>query len=98
MKNGLVLEGGALRGLFTAGVLDVFLEKDVRFDGMVGVSVGRSSGAIFSPGSSEGPSDTMRGIAEAGDTRAFCRSFSREIFTERNSVTATYRTGSIRSI
>jgi len=47
MKNGLVLEGGALRGLFTAGVLDVFLEKDVRFDGMVGVSAGAVFGCNF---------------------------------------------------
>ena len=26
MKTGLVLEGGAMRGIYTAGVLDVFLE------------------------------------------------------------------------
>ncbi|MDO4425718.1 MAG: patatin family protein, partial [Planctomycetia bacterium] len=38
MKKGLVLEGGALRGIFTAGVLDVFLENNISFDGMVGVS------------------------------------------------------------
>ena len=35
MKKGLVLEGGALRGIFTAGVLDVFLENNISFDGMV---------------------------------------------------------------
>ena len=29
MKKGLVLEGGAMRGMFTCGVLDVFLEGDV---------------------------------------------------------------------
>ena len=27
MKTGLVLEGGAMRGIYTAGALDVFLEK-----------------------------------------------------------------------
>lgn len=27
MKVGLVLEGGAMRGMFTAGVLDIFLDK-----------------------------------------------------------------------
>ena len=32
MKKGLVLEGGALRGLFTAGILDVLMENGVRFD------------------------------------------------------------------
>ena len=36
MKRGLVLEGGAMRGLFTAGVLDVFMENNVKFDGIVG--------------------------------------------------------------
>ena len=39
-KTGLVLEGGGLRGIFTAGVLDFFLEKDVEFDGCIGVSTG----------------------------------------------------------
>ena len=33
MKTGLVLEGGAMRGLFTAGVLDVLLENKIKFDG-----------------------------------------------------------------
>ena len=29
MKTGLVLEGGAMRGIYTAGVLDAFLEQDI---------------------------------------------------------------------
>lgn len=40
MKTGLVLEGGAMRGLYTAGVLDVFMENDISFDGIIGVSAG----------------------------------------------------------
>ena len=40
MKVGLVLEGGAMRGMYTAGVLDVFLENDIKIDGIVGVSAG----------------------------------------------------------
>lgn len=40
MKIGLVLEGGAMRGMYTAGVLDVFLENHIRVDGIVGVSAG----------------------------------------------------------
>lgn len=43
MKSGLVLEGGAMRGMFTAGILDVLMENDIQFDGAVGVS----AGAIF---------------------------------------------------
>ena len=38
MKTGLVLEGGAMRGIYTAGVLDVFLEHGIHFDGVIGVS------------------------------------------------------------
>ena len=44
MKRGLVLEGGAMRGLFTTGVLDVFMEHGVTFDGIVGVSAGACFG------------------------------------------------------
>ncbi|WGE60615.1 patatin-like phospholipase family protein [Actinobacillus equuli] len=40
MKVGLVLEGGAMRGMFTAGVLDVFLDEQLEFDGAVTVSAG----------------------------------------------------------
>ena len=45
--RGLICEGGAMRGMFTAGVLDVFLEEDIRFDGMVGVSAGATFGCNF---------------------------------------------------
>ncbi|HDL1113294.1 TPA: patatin family protein [Mannheimia haemolytica] len=40
MKVGLVLEGGGLRGIFTAGVLDVFLDEHIHIDGAIGVSAG----------------------------------------------------------
>ena len=40
MKMALIMEGGAMRGLFTCGVLDVFLENDIRFDGAAGISAG----------------------------------------------------------
>ncbi len=40
MKTGLVLEGGAMRGMFTAGVLDTFLDNNIKFDVIVGVSAG----------------------------------------------------------
>ena len=46
-KTGLVLEGGAMRGLFTAGVMDTFLENDIRFDGIIGVSAGAAFGCNF---------------------------------------------------
>lgn len=40
MKIGLVLEGGAMRGVFTAGVIDAFLEEGVDVDLCIGVSAG----------------------------------------------------------
>lgn len=50
MKKGLVLEGGALRGVFSAGVLDVFLENDIRFDNVIGVSAGACFGINYVSG------------------------------------------------
>lgn len=47
MKTGLVLEGGAKRGIYTAGVLDIFLEHGIRFDGVIGVSAGAIHGCSF---------------------------------------------------
>lgn len=47
MKTGLVLEGGAMRGLFTAGVIDVLLENGIGFDACVGVSAGAVFGCNF---------------------------------------------------
>lgn len=40
MKVGLVLEGGAMRGMYTAGVLDTFLENNIEVNGIIGVSAG----------------------------------------------------------
>jgi len=49
VKVGLVLEGGAMRGMYTAGVLDGFLDNDVHVDGIVGVSAGACFGCnLFS--------------------------------------------------
>lgn len=44
VKTGLVLEGGAMRGLFTAGVIDVFMESGIDFDGAIGTSAGATFG------------------------------------------------------
>ena len=49
-KCGLVLEGGAMRGLFTAGALDVFMENGIAFDGFVGVSAGAAFGCNLKSG------------------------------------------------
>ncbi len=50
MKYGLVLEGGAMRGLFTAGVLDILMENDIKLDVAVGVSAGAAFGCNYKSG------------------------------------------------
>ncbi len=54
MKNqketGLVLEGGGMRGIYTAGVLDVFMEHGITFDGVLGVSAGAIHGCSYVSG------------------------------------------------
>ena len=47
MKIGLVLEGGAMRGMYTAGVLDTFLNKDFWVDGVISVSAGALFGVNY---------------------------------------------------
>lgn len=43
MKQGLIMEGGGMSGVFTAGVMDVLMKNNIKFDGTIGVS----AGAIF---------------------------------------------------
>lgn len=50
MKYGLVMEGGAMRGLFTAGVTDVLMENGITFDNSVGVSAGACFGCNYKSG------------------------------------------------
>lgn len=49
-KTGLVLEGGGMRGIYTAGVLDVFMDKGIVFDGVLGVSAGAIHGSSYVSG------------------------------------------------
>ncbi len=49
-KIGLVLEGGGVRGIYTAGVLDVFMEHGITFDAVIGVSAGAIHGCSFMSG------------------------------------------------
>lgn len=50
MRVGLVFEGGAMRGMYTAGVLDVFWEHGIKADCVVGVSAGALFGVNFLSG------------------------------------------------
>lgn len=49
-RTGLVLEGGGMRGIFTVGVLDCFMDHGVRFPYTVGVSAGASNGISYISG------------------------------------------------
>ena len=68
--KGLVLEGGAMRGMFTAGVIDVMMQAGIRYDGAIGVSAGAA--LVIRPreglavGSMERDPDKLRAVYEAG--------------------------------
>ena len=47
MKIGMVLEGGAMRGMYTSAVLDVMMKHDIKVDGVVGVSAGATFGINY---------------------------------------------------
>ncbi len=47
IKTGLVMEGGAMRGMFTAGVLDVLMENEIELDAAMGVSAGAVFGCNY---------------------------------------------------
>lgn len=47
MKTGLLLEGGAMREMYTAGVLDIFMENNIKIDGILGVSAGALFGMNY---------------------------------------------------
>lgn len=50
ISAGLILEGGGMRGIFTAGVLDFFLEQKLDFAACYGVSAGACHAASFLAG------------------------------------------------
>ena len=46
-KSGLILEGGGMRGIFTVGVLDNFMDRGIRFPYIIGVSAGACNGLSY---------------------------------------------------
>lgn len=47
MKTGLLLEGGGMRCLYTAGILDIFMKNNIKIDGIVAVSAGALFGMNY---------------------------------------------------
>lgn len=76
MRTGLVMEGGAMRGMFTAGVTDVLMENKIKFDGAIGVSAGAAFGCNYK---SDQPGRVIRYNIRFCDDKRYCslRSFIR---------------------
>ena len=55
-STGLVLEGGGMRGVFTCGVLDYFMDHDIRFPYAIGVSAGACNGLSYASRNGDVPS------------------------------------------
>ncbi len=72
-KCGLVLEGGAMRGLFTAGVIDVWMEQGINFDGVIGVSAGAAFGCNYK---SRQPRRVIRYNVRFAHEKRFCSLYS----------------------
>ena len=49
-SSGLILEGGGMRGVFTCGVLDNFMDRGIRFPYTIGVSAGACNGLSYMSG------------------------------------------------
>ena len=65
MNAALVLEGGGMRGIYTTGVLDAFLDRGLYFDAIIGVSAGASH-ALFVHFPAAGPrAPSERGLLQA---------------------------------
>lgn len=69
MKRGLVLEGGAMRGMFTVGILDVFMERGIVFDGIIGTSAGAAFGCNYK---SKQPGRAIRYNMKYCNDKRFC--------------------------
>ena len=46
-KACLVLEGGAMRGIYTSAIIDTFLDENIMFDSLIGVSAGALFGVNY---------------------------------------------------
>ncbi len=53
MKTGLIVEGGGMKNIYSAGVLDAFLDAGIHFDVVAGVSAGSANAASFLAGQRE---------------------------------------------
>ena len=78
-KSSLILEGGGLRGVFTCGVLDNFMEKRIRFPFTIGVSAGACNGLSYMSGQKKRAKYSNIDLLEKYDYVGL-----RYLFTQRN--------------
>ena len=69
MSFGLALEGGGMRGVFTTGVLDVFLENNISFDCVAGVSAGACHACSYISGQ---VGRSLRVCTDYTDNKEYC--------------------------
>lgn len=72
-QAGLVLEGGGMKGLYTAGVLDFFLEKEIDFSSCYGVSAGACTLCSYL---SKQPKRQYRITINYLDNKKYCSAYS----------------------
>jgi len=65
IKRGIVMEGGAMRGMFTCGVTDLLMEEGICFDGAIGVSAGATFGCNIKSN-------------QQGRARRYCKKYSKD--------------------
>jgi predicted patatin/cPLA2 family phospholipase len=69
MKHGLALEGGAMRGMFSCGVMDVLMENRIVFDAAAGISAGAVFGCNYK---SKQPGRALRYNKKYGKDPRYC--------------------------
>ena len=79
-KLGLVLEGGAMRGLFSAGVFDALLEHNIIADGVVGVSAGAAFGCNYKVGTEKGVLSATTNVCPRNGATVYAHGCSRGVF------------------
>ena len=91
--KGLIMEGGAMRGMFTCGVIDVLMENGIDFDGAGGISAGATFARAFdncvafganfpgSPTSEHQPNERVKIDALLTAAKVYRRAFEKCVLT-----------------
>lgn len=89
-KFGIVMEGGGMRGLYTAGVIDVLMENDIYADSAVGVSAGAVFGCNYKSERSEEFVVTIKNTVRTSGLQVSATGSQQVISTARSSDTTNF--------